>query len=47
MRLFDQFFSRDNDVTGYEKYRRAIVFATIAASAVVLAFMLVLCMTTA
>jgi hypothetical protein len=38
-------FSRDGDVTGYEKYRRAIVCATIAASAVVLTLMLVLWMT--
>jgi len=44
MRLFDQFFSRDDDVTGYEKYRRVIVFATIAACAVVLILMMALWM---
>jgi len=43
MRLFDQFFSRDDDV----KYRRVIVFATIAACAVVLILMMALWMTTA
>ncbi len=47
MRLVEQFFSRDDDVTGYEKYRRVIVFVTIAASAVVLILMLVLWMATA
>ena len=44
MRLFDQFFSRDDDVTGYEKYRRVIVFATITACAVVLILMMALWM---
>jgi hypothetical protein len=44
MRLFDRVFSRDSDVTGYEKYRRVIVFATIAAYAAVLILMMALCM---
>jgi hypothetical protein len=47
MRLVDQIFSRDGDVTGYEKYRRLIVYATIAASAFILTSMLVLWMVSA
>jgi len=47
MRLVDQIFSRDGDVTGYEKYRRVIVYATIAASTVVLISMIVLLMSSA